>query len=296
MSCQVKDALTCTYESSEGVLYEEFSCHYKFLEPIYLGIEKCFASTKVISWANANPAVPVIAVTIYAIAIYWGNKAMKTREAFKWKTSMAIWNLFLSFFSFMCMIRAIPHLLHNVYVGEPRDLLCISPLLLYGHGSTGMWVTFFMLSKFAELLDTFFIIIHKKPLIFLHWWHHITVLLYSWYAYVTDTPSSIIFMAVNSSVHAMMYGYYFLMTIKMKPKWMNPLFITLAQLAQMVVGIFLTGMSTYYYHTATDEKPCSIDKSSLVPCFIMYGSYFILFFRFFLKRYHNKAQKKEKVV
>ena len=150
---------------------------------------------------------------------------------------------------------------------------------------------------FRELLDTFFIIIHKKPLIFLHWWHHITVLLYSWYAYVTRTPSSIIFMAVNSSVHAMMYGYYFLMTVKMKPKWMNPVFITLAQLVQMVVGIIVTGFSTYYVMTATEERPCALEKSTLTPCFAMYGSYFALFLQFFLKRYFtSKSKSKSKKV
>merc|ERR1719361_428119 len=109
------------------------------------------------------------------------------------------------------MIRVTPHLLHNIITGEPRDLLCVDPETVYGFGSTGLWITLFMLSKFAELLDTFFIVIHKKPLIFLHWWHHITVLLYCWVSYTTHHPAGLIFTAMNYAVHAFMYGYYFLM-------------------------------------------------------------------------------------
>lgn len=291
MSCQLKDAATCIYQRSDGVEFEDFSCLYKFLEPLYFQYEKCFDSVFLLNWTSEHPMIPIVTVIIYAIAIYWGNNAMKKREPFNYRISMALWNLFLSVFSFGCMIRVFPHLLHNLAVGEPRDLLCISPETTYGYGATGFWVTLFMLSKFAELFDTLFIIIHKKPLIFLHYYHHITVLLYSWYAYTTRTPSSVIFMAVNSSVHAMMYGYYFLMTIKMKPKWMNPVFITMAQLVQMVVGIIVTGMSTYYLSTATEEKPCEIDPNTLIPCFGMYGTYFLLFLQFFLKRYF-KPQKK----
>lgn len=290
MSCSLKDATTCTYQTADGIEYQEFSCIYKFLEPLYLEAEKCFDSVSWLNWTDENPTIPVVSVILYAISIYTGYQYMKTREPFNYRMSMALWNLGLSLFSFGCMIRVLPQLLHNLAIGEPRDLLCVSPEELYGYGSTGLWVTAFMLSKFAELLDTAFIIIHKKPLIFLHYYHHITVLLYSWFAFVTRTPSSIIFMAVNSSVHAMMYGYYFLMTIKMKPKWMNPVFITLAQLVQMVVGVIVTGMSTYYSATATEEKPCAIDKNSLLPCFAMYGSYFLLFLQFFLKRYF-KSQK-----
>ena len=42
---------------------------------------------------------------------------------------------------------------------------------------------------------------------------------------------------MNYSVHAIMYGYYCLMALRMKPKWMNPFFITVAQISQMIVGV-----------------------------------------------------------
>lgn len=55
----------------------------------------------------------------------------------------------------------------------------------------------------SELVDTFFIVIHKKKLIFLHWYHHITVLLYCWHSYVTTSPPGIFFVVMNYGVHAM---------------------------------------------------------------------------------------------
>lgn len=40
--------------------------------------------------------------------------------------------------------------------------------------------SWFALSKPIELLDTLFLILRKRPVIFLHWYHHVTVLLYTW--------------------------------------------------------------------------------------------------------------------
>ena len=55
----------------------------------------------------------------------------------------------------------------------------------------------------SELLDTFFIVIHKKKLIFLHWYHHVSVLLYCWHSYVYKAPLGILFCVMNYGVHSM---------------------------------------------------------------------------------------------
>ena len=41
-----------------------------------------------------------------------------------------------------------------------------------------------MLSKVPETIDTLFIVLRRQPLIFLHWYHHASVLVYCFYRYV----------------------------------------------------------------------------------------------------------------
>ena len=147
----------------------------------------------------------------------------------------------------------------------------------------------------SELFDTFFIVIHKKPLIFLHWYHHITVLLYCWHSYVTTSPPGIFFVVMNYSVHASMYGYYFLMAMRLRPKWFNPMIITTFQISQMVVGVAVTMLGFYYY---SKDPKCKIENENNTAAFVMYGSYLFLFLQFFIGRYFKPkaATKKQKSV
>ena len=145
-----------------------------------------------------------------------------------------------------------------------------------------------------ELFDTFFIVIHKKPLIFLHWYHHITVLLYCWHSYVTTSPPGIFFVVMNYSVHASMYFYYFLMAVRLRPKWFNPMFITAFQISQMIVGVAVT-LVAFYYYMKKDDRSCKIERENNTAAFVMYGSYLFLFMQFFVGRYFKaKAQKRTK--
>jgi len=74
---------------------------------------------------------------------------------------------------------------------------------------------------------------------FLHWYHHVTVLLYCWHCYVTNSIPGIIFVTMNLGVHALMYGYYFLMAMRCKPAWFNPMVITVLQGTFIFVGFIL---------------------------------------------------------
>lgn len=240
----------------------------------------------VLHWMQKHPALPVAVCVAYMALIFGGQYYFKNRKSgLNWRTSMAAWNLFLSLFSGLGMARTLPQLVHNLATYSLRDNLCLDPRSTFGSGSTGLWVQLFILSKFPELIDTLFIVVHKKPLIFLHWYHHVTVLLYCWHSYVTKSPPGIFFVAMNYSVHASMYGYYFLTAVHMKPAWLNPVIITAFQISQMVVGVAVTLAGFYYYKT---DEDCQIEAENNTAAFVMYGSYLFLFLQFFVGRYGQK--------
>lgn len=289
------DVSTCTFRAPDGLEYQEFMCRFPILEPLYFWFEKYHKSETVIQyvptreWMKVHPEVPIGAVCIYAICIYAGRKYMENREPFKWRKGLAAWNLFLTLYSGISVVRGV-HPLYN-YANLPlKENLCTNHMTMYG-GASGLWVFIFVWSKFAELIDTVFIIAHKKPLLLLHWYHHITVLLYAWFGYIAGAPAGSIFGPLNAAVHTIMYGYYFLMAIRMKPKWFNPFYITVFQIVQMVIGVSTSCISFYYYRTDPD---CFVNGNILLQGLLMYGSYLYLFVAFFLARYYKKQQNSDK--
>ena len=101
---------------------------------------------------EAHPLFPIVACLLYAIFIVLGQGYFETRERLHWRYTMAIWNLFLSIFSFLGMIRTSLQLGHNLYIRSIHDNFCQNPQTAYGSGSTGLWVQLFILSKFPYVL------------------------------------------------------------------------------------------------------------------------------------------------
>lgn len=173
-----------------------------------------------------------------------------------------------------------------------RRCLCCRKFRKFSFASDAVLKSCFSHSH-SELFDTFFIVIHKKPLMFLHWYHHISVLLFTWHAYVNNSPTGAFFIAMNYGVHAMMYFYYFLMAVRMKPKWFNPIWITVAQISQMFVGVFLTILTTYILHIE-EREDCLMRKDINQSALLMYGSYLFLFCKFFFERYYIRGKQTSK--
>ena len=175
------------------------------------------------TWMRDNYVwFPPMMCCIYGASIYTGRKYFENREAWSWRNSLALWNLGLSTFSTIGFCRMLPQLMHNLYHYGLWGQLCLDPESMIGSSTTGLWCMLFVLSKIPEFGDTFFIVIHKKKLMFLHWYHHISVLLCCWHSFVSKAPTGLFFGTMNYGVHSIMYFYYFLMAIRAKPKWFNP--------------------------------------------------------------------------
>ena len=226
--------------------------------------------------------VPIISVIAYLLFCYFGIKVMETRKPFDLKYLLAFWNLFLSTFSFIGVIRTAPHLIGELLTLQFRETVCTKAKITYGDGPCGLWVLLFILSKIPELIDTVFIVLRKRDLIFLHWYHHVTVLLYCWHAYSSMAASGLWFVSMNYSVHSIMYFYFMMQALKMVPKGFPAYLITVAQIAQMFVGTFICIASWYYVYTSDD---CHNDFYNLIAGALMYGSYLYLFVDFGVRRF-----------
>ena len=149
------------------------------------------------------------------------------------------------------------------------------------------------------MIDTLFIVLRKQKLIFLHWFHHATVLVYAWYSYHDWTASGRWFVFMNYTVHgemtnilssmkisfsslAMMYTYYAFRAMQFRiPMWMQ-VTVTIFQISQMVVGCFVN-YKAYVYKQA--GATCHVAYSNIFWSFVMYAVYCGLFLHFFIVNY-----------
>lgn len=275
------------YTNARGHTFTQIFEDLPFLSSLYpFEAERSFSSLLGVELiAPAWPRLPLAIVSIYLLAVWGGQKLMAHRAPLRLKWSLAAWNGALALFSFLGACRTVPQLLFNLATMPMRDTVCLpADASAWGNNATGLWVVLFVLSKVPELGDTLFLVLRKRSVIFLHWYHHVTVLLYCWHAFATEAPQALYFVAMNYSVHAVMYTYYACSAAKIRFP-LPPYLITVAQISQMVVGVAVQGVSARYFLTQTPEAPCAVTPSNLAAGGIMYGSYLLLFVSFAFDRF-----------
>merc|ERR1712151_1491633 len=163
-----------------------------------------------------------------------------------------------------------------------------APAAWYATGPSGLFVALFIFSKLAELMDTALLLLAGKPVIALQWWHHSTVLLYCWHSYSVRIATGAWFACMNYSVHSVMYGYFAVMGTKHR-RAVAPyaIYITLLQLAQMLVGMFVTMRAV---QLQAEGEECHVNKTNSILGLAMYASYFVLFFKLFVDNYCLKPR------
>merc|ERR1711871_1253430 len=267
------------------------------LQSLY-DLENSFDTAASIQWAQDHSDIPIFAVTAYFIVVFYVPNHLQT--PFKLRYTWAVWNLLLAVFSIRGAWITVPHLINTIRAEGVRYTLCTPSQDWYLSGKVGFWVSMFIFSKIPELIDTVFLVLQKKPVIFLHWFHHVTVLLYCWHAYVHDVSPGMWFSCINYSVHSIMYFYYFCSiaggVFKHVARPFAPL-ITTVQLLQMVVGSTVTAWAAW---EKSNDDSCAAYASNLRLGLVMYTSYFVLFAILFYNLYlkpggkHTKAGREAK--
>ena len=186
------------YISLSGVNYSYvFYYENKYFDTDYVASKR--------QWMSENWYKSIIYSLIYIILIFAGQRYMKNREKFDLRKSLIAWNFILAAFSIIGTIRVWPEFIHSLFHHGVEYSVCNNS---FTHGVTGCWAWLFILSKVPELFDTLFIVLRKQQLIFLHWYHHATVLMYCWFSCRDFSASGRWFVVMNYTVHAFMYTYY----------------------------------------------------------------------------------------
>ena len=249
------------------------------------GFEDLFESHEfvdnIVKWMKRNWTSSITISVIYIILIALGKHWMSTRPKYELRVPLILWNISMAVFSITGAIRVLPEFIYTITKHGIVYSICDDS---YGYGITGFWGLMFIMSKMPELIDTLFIVFRKQQLIFLHWYHHATVLIYCWFSYKDFSASGRWFMNMNYVVHGLMYSYYACKAMKIRvPVFVSQL-ITALQLVQMIAGCYVNWVA-YQTKTYSPETECSITYENIYSSMAMYISYFALFFNFFLQAY-----------
>lgn len=231
----------------------------------------------------------VISGLIYLPVLYIGQLLMKNREPFNVRKALLIWNTCLGIFSIVGFTRIGPELIHSLMEHGYKHSVCSNSYL--NVRSVTFWMYMFMLSKIPELVDTIFLVLTKKKLIFLHVYHHASVLILCWLVWAEGSSLARWAATMNYGVHAIMYSYYALKALPNSfriPRWIS-MSITSLQIVQMIQGSIVVGSA---YVLRLMGYPCAMSGVCAQLGMVLYISYLYLFGRFFFATYMRPSSQR----
>uniref|UniRef100_A0A915E021 Elongation of very long chain fatty acids protein n=1 Tax=Ditylenchus dipsaci TaxID=166011 RepID=A0A915E021_9BILA len=173
----------------------------------------------------------------------------------------------------MGTIRLTPEFFDTLINSSFRDSYC--KVSTFTSGLNGYWVWLFIVSKMFEAL------------MFLHWYHHILTMIYAFYSYPLSPGFNRWGIYLNFFVHAFMYSYYFLRSMKIKVPGSVAKFITTIQIWQFIISVvILIHLGNLIF---IKKVECDFDPRVFAFAVFMDITYLVLFINFFLKAYVLKG-------
>ncbi|PWN25542.1 putative FEN1-fatty acid elongase [Jaminaea rosea] len=237
------------------------------------------------------------AIATYLAVLYGGSTIMKGRQPF---------GSSLKF----------PFLVHNIALTIGSGLLLavmleeIIPILRHGGFFYGIcheaaWTsrleTFYIINyyfKYWELIDTVFLVLKKKPLQFLHVYHHSATALLCFSQLHGKTSVSWFVIVLNLAVHVVMYMYYAASTLRLRLPWKKA--VTILQISQFFGAIGVCVFAAYSHWSSkwglSRHGGCAGKEYAAVAGVVCLTSYLFLFLGFYAKTYKNDGKKGGKKV
>jgi len=188
-------------------------------------------------------------------------------------------NVSLALVSLWMFVMLLWSIVQDGRLNSWEDMACrVTPMT----GIYGIVNFVYLITKLWEWIDSYILIVDRKSLLSLHWFHHMTTFTM---AAVTHNFPVGGFALINCLVHTVMYAHY-----ASPITWARP-FITSGQLIQFVIV-----MSIHVYGfispSCYDMKPVFWEW---LYCQSVVFGYFLLFLKFFYDEYLAGKEKKKKI-
>mmetsp|Transcript_24149 Transcript_24149/g.46782 ORF Transcript_24149/g.46782 Transcript_24149/m.46782 type:complete len:295 (+) Transcript_24149:206-1090(+) len=178
---------------------------------------------------------------------------------------------------------------------SPFEMVCSHTV----HDDGRLQMLYYMnyLLKWYELLDTVFLVLRKREVIFLHQYHHAATLALCWIQMDQHSTVQWVPISINLLVHMFMYYYYMLAALRIKVWWKK--YLTQLQILQFVIDIaacvyaswhepVLSGVGlSKYFPNAAECNGTLLGATTGVGIIF---SYLVLFLVFYANTYFSKKQ------
>lgn len=244
-------------------------------------------SNRTKEWLRDHWSISIYVSLAYVIIIFGLKQFMKTRNtSYELRKALTLWNLMLALFSIFGTIYCLPFSIKVLITKGLHASVCEN--FHQNDNFIEFWHSLFVWSKLIELGDTLFIVLRRQKLIFLHWFHHLLTLCYSFYTYWTESASIHWMISLNFFVHSIMYSYYCLKAMKFSVPTKVSIVITSLQIMQMIFGFYIN------FHALRMHKnkiKCEVMDSVARVGVAMYMAYFSLFVHLFMLSYVLKPKR-----
>ncbi|XP_005520884.1 PREDICTED: elongation of very long chain fatty acids protein 6-like [Pseudopodoces humilis] len=212
--------------------------------------EKNFNHLAARKWMEENWQKSFIFAVIYFILIFGIQHFMKERRPFNLRAPLILWSFSLTLFSLIAACRVWKQVAFLLLTKGFKQSVCSQSF--YIHPVSKLWMYLFALSKLVEMGDTLFIVLRKKKLMFVHWYHHLLTMIMSWYGYKIMAIGMGWNAALNLSIHSVMYLYYTVTAMGFRVPRSITMLITTSQMVQMTGFVIMNIFIVFWM----DDKLC----------------------------------------
>uniref|UniRef100_T1L0G4 Elongation of very long chain fatty acids protein n=1 Tax=Tetranychus urticae TaxID=32264 RepID=T1L0G4_TETUR len=242
-------------------------------------------SSSWIQWQSQNWTFVYALIILYLLSVRLGAAYMTASSPFDLRKQLVRWNLGLAIFSILGARVTVVEMISVLSNQGLYKAVCDNTFV--DNEQVLFWNWLWTWSKLIEFGDTAFLVLRKKPLTFLHVYHHALTALWAFFFWHSGLPISRWTISMNFFVHSFMYTYFALAAYGVKIPKPVALFVTIIQILQMLIGCAVSNFLIYARITGIS---CKMDLIHDICVNLTYISYAILFIHMFYSKYLKKAK------